>query len=180
MIVIPSNSSIISRITSRAVCRLSGSVMTASLSVGAWKGATTDANGRVTRLDLSNNQLDGTSPMANANRPPQRFYDLDALRAVAMFLGIVLHSSIFVAPDPQPIWPIQDRWRRALVAGGAFTIGLIPVALGTINVHLRQVMEALSCFDFTDTILATLLLAAALYPVITRLGDWLNDAKRVV
>ena len=46
--------------------------------------------------------------MANANRPSQRFYDLDALRAVAMFLGIVLHSSIFVVSDPQPIWPIHD------------------------------------------------------------------------
>ncbi len=44
-------------------------------------------------------------------------------------------------------------------------------------------MEALTYFDLTDTILATLatfLLAAALYPLITRLGDWLNDAKRVV
>lgn len=44
-------------------------------------------------------------------------------------------------------------------------------------------MEALTCFDFTDTMIATLstfTLTAALYPVITRLGDWLNDTKRVV
>ena len=78
---------------------------------------------------------------------------------------------------------IKDGWRRALVAGGAFTVGFIPVARGTINVHLRQVMEALTYFDLTDTIvatLATLLLAAALYPLVTRLGDWLNDAQRVV
>ena len=46
--------------------------------------------------------------MANANRPSQRFYDLDALRAVAMFLGIVLHSSVFLVSDPQPLWPIHD------------------------------------------------------------------------
>ncbi len=78
---------------------------------------------------------------------------------------------------------IEEGWRRALVAGGAFTVGFIPVARGTINVHLRQVMEALTYFDLADTVfatLATLLLAAALYPVITRLGDWLNDATRVV
>lgn len=78
---------------------------------------------------------------------------------------------------------IQDRWRRALVAGGAFTVGFIPVARGTINVHLRQVMEVLTYFDLTDTMIVTLstfLLTAALYPVVMRLGDWLNDTKRVV
>lgn len=46
--------------------------------------------------------------MADTSRTSQRFYDLDALRAVAMFLGIALHSGVFVVRDPQPIWPIHD------------------------------------------------------------------------
>ena len=38
----------------------------------------------------------------------QRFYDLDALRGVAMFLGIVLHTSVFILPEMLPLWPIHD------------------------------------------------------------------------
>jgi glucan biosynthesis protein C len=38
----------------------------------------------------------------------QRLHDLDALRGVAMLLGIVLHSGVFVLPDPYPLWPIHD------------------------------------------------------------------------
>ncbi len=46
---------------------------------------------------------------AGPQRPPsQRFYDLDALRALAMFLGIVLHSTLFVLPEPLSLWPIID------------------------------------------------------------------------
>ena len=47
--------------------------------------------------------------MSRRNAPAQRFYDLDALRAVAMFLGIVLHATIFVLPEPTPLWPIYDE-----------------------------------------------------------------------
>lgn len=46
--------------------------------------------------------------MTSTESTPKRFYDLDALRAVAMLLGIVLHSSIFVLPDEQPLWPVHD------------------------------------------------------------------------
>ena len=42
----------------------------------------------------------------------QRFYDLDALRAVAMFLGIVLHASVFLLPEMLPLWPIYDAAAR--------------------------------------------------------------------
>ncbi|MXY92641.1 MAG: hypothetical protein F4047_09225 [Caldilineaceae bacterium SB0670_bin_27] len=78
---------------------------------------------------------------------------------------------------------IHGGWRRALIAGGAFTVGFIPIARGTINVHLRHVMEVLTYFDFTDTVMAALalfLLTVALYPVLARLGDWLEDAKKMV
>lgn len=46
--------------------------------------------------------------MSNASGASQRFYDLDALRAVAMFLGIVLHGAIFVLPEQQVFWPVYD------------------------------------------------------------------------
>ena len=34
-----------------------------------------------------------------ARTPSNRFHDLDALRAVAMLLGIVLHTALFFMPD---------------------------------------------------------------------------------
>lgn len=38
-----------------------------------------------------------------------RFHDLDALRAFAMLLGIVLHATVFLLPgaEPEPLWPVQ-------------------------------------------------------------------------
>ena len=36
-----------------------------------------------------------------------RFHELDALRAFAMFLGVVLHASLFLIPDA---WPVEDAW----------------------------------------------------------------------
>lgn len=38
-----------------------------------------------------------------------RFHDLDALRAFAMLLGIVLHATVFLLPgaEPTPLWPVQ-------------------------------------------------------------------------
>lgn len=46
--------------------------------------------------------------MTDARPRSKRFYDLDALRAFAMMLGIVLHTSLFVLPEPTPLWPIHD------------------------------------------------------------------------
>ena len=49
--------------------------------------------------------------MASDNRPSrssQRLHDLDALRAVAMLLGILLHGTLFVLPEPILLWPIHD------------------------------------------------------------------------
>lgn len=39
---------------------------------------------------------------------PARVHDLDALRAFAMLLGIVLHACLFLMPVDD--WPIQDKW----------------------------------------------------------------------
>ena len=39
-------------------------------------------------------------------QPTPRYHDLDALRAAAMLLGIVLHAALFLVPDA---WPILDK-----------------------------------------------------------------------
>ena len=44
------------------------------------------------------------------NTPTNRRHDLDALRAVAMLLGIVLHASM--AFFYMPIWPVEDTQRN--------------------------------------------------------------------
>ena len=49
------------------------------------------------------------SKMAQAKKPSPRFYDLDALRAVAMFMIIVAHSSVFILPEQ-----LADTRRRGL------------------------------------------------------------------
>ena len=46
--------------------------------------------------------------MTNTHSPSRRLYDLDALRAFAMFLGIVLHTGSFLYPDPSRFWPVHD------------------------------------------------------------------------
>ena len=38
----------------------------------------------------------------------QRYHDFDALRAVAMLLGIVLHGMMSLVPLPVAVWPTQD------------------------------------------------------------------------
>ncbi len=38
----------------------------------------------------------------------QRYHDLDALRAFVMFLGILLHATLFIQPEYQMGWPIYD------------------------------------------------------------------------
>ena len=39
---------------------------------------------------------------------PARFHDLDALRGVAMLLGILLHAGVFLVPVE--FWPVHEAW----------------------------------------------------------------------
>ena len=50
----------------------------------------------------------GTSPVPGRKRI--RYHDLDALRAFAMLLGIVMHSTVFLIPVGREHWPVQDSW----------------------------------------------------------------------
>ena len=43
--------------------------------------------------------------------PPTRYHDLDALRAFAMLLGILLHAVLSF--NQTPIWPAQDNFQDA-------------------------------------------------------------------
>ena len=47
---------------------------------------------------------EGVGPEPNTRPASPRFHELDALRAVAMLLGIVLHAFLFLIPEA---WPIQ-------------------------------------------------------------------------
>ena len=46
------------------------------------------------------------TPSSEAAQPSPRYHDLDALRAAAMLLGIVLHAALFLVPDA---WPVEDK-----------------------------------------------------------------------
>lgn len=48
-------------------------------------------------------------------RGAERFHDLDALRAFAMMLGVLLHAALFLLPDPKPdndvpAWPASHPY----------------------------------------------------------------------
>ncbi|MCC9643580.1 acyltransferase family protein [Rhodopirellula sp. JC740] len=47
---------------------------------------------------------------------PSRRHDLDALRGIAMLLGIFLHASIAYAPDAGRGWPVQDAQSSSAVS----------------------------------------------------------------
>ena len=78
--------------------------------------------------------------MANAGAPVQRFYDLDVLRAVTMFLGIVLHAGVFVLPEAIPIWPIHDE-----AATGDPTYKLVIEALHAFRMPVFFLLSGFFC-----------------------------------
>ena len=51
-----------------------------------------------------------------------RYHGLDALRAGAMLLGILLHGVMSFIEPPVPIWPAVDRARSDLI--GAFVLAV--------------------------------------------------------
>lgn len=72
--------------------------------------------------------------------PPPRHHELDALRAAAMLLGIVLHAAMFLAPtDP---YPIQDAW----VAATPVEVNPYAYLLGAIHGFRMPVFFLLSGF----------------------------------
>ena len=55
-----------------------------------------------------------STPKAVAVNPVQdtsiRYHGLDALRGMAMLLGIVLHAALPYMPDVEGFWPVDDRY----------------------------------------------------------------------
>ena len=85
--------------------------------LGDWHGVTTDANGRVTELDLNLNGLDGQIPTAIA--------DLDRLEVLLLFIND-LKGSI-----PAQIGDLENL--RELDLGGNELTGRIPATLGNLT-----------------------------------------------
>jgi peptidoglycan/LPS O-acetylase OafA/YrhL len=54
--------------------------------------------------ELPSGEPENNAPQPDTQQPSVRFHELDALRAAAMLLGIVLHAFLFLIPDA---WPIQ-------------------------------------------------------------------------
>ena len=61
------------------------------------EGRTGDRRGRPAGTSGAGQRAFGEVPVSHGRS--SRFHDLDALRAVAMYLGVVLHTGIFVLPD---------------------------------------------------------------------------------
>jgi fucose 4-O-acetylase-like acetyltransferase len=57
--------------------------------------------------DVGSEHSDRTGPLEPPATMPRR-HDLDALRAIAMLLGIVLHGALAYMPIPEAAWPVQD------------------------------------------------------------------------
>ncbi len=53
-------------------------------------------------------RLGAEKPVSEGGIASKRFHDLDALRATAMFLGIVLHGLLFLLPTD--LWIVSDAW----------------------------------------------------------------------
>ena len=85
--------------------------------VGEWHGVTTDADGRVTRLDLSSNGLDGLIP--------------PALGSLVNLRGLYLHSNDLTSPIPRELGRLVNL-ERLILSDNALT-GPVPAWLGNIT-----------------------------------------------
>jgi len=63
------------------------------------------------------------TPLPTLAESSQRYHGMDALRAFAMLLGVVLHVALyFQESPPDPIWPIRDIERSPLASWLVVTI----------------------------------------------------------
>jgi glucan biosynthesis protein C len=58
-----------------------------------------------------------TAPLTPLPAEAERYHGLDALRAGAMLLGILLHGAMSFMQPPVPIWPAVDQARSELIGG---------------------------------------------------------------
>ena len=59
----------------------------------------------------------------------ERLHSLDALRAIALLLGVVLHASLAFVPSPViPIWIVADNQPTPVMAVSFFAIHLFRMA----------------------------------------------------
>ena len=60
--------------------------------------------------------------MTTANAPSERLHALDAVRAFALLLGIVLHAAMSFLPSPTRFWFIEDTHQSLVLSGVTFAI----------------------------------------------------------
>ena len=114
-------------------------------SLGEWHGVTTDANGRVTRLNLSTNQLIGTIPPELGNLANLQSLDLwgnqlsggipPSLGSLANLQGLVLGSNKLTGPIPLELGSLANL--QSLDLSYNQLTGTIPASLAGLS-NLRQ------------------------------------------
>lgn len=66
---------------------------------------------------------------AQIQAPPERLHALDALRATALLLGVVLHASLSFVPSPViPIWIVADNQPTPVMGAVFFAIHMFRMA----------------------------------------------------
>ena len=121
---------------------------------------------------------DSSSPPQALLSGQERYHDLDALRAFAMLLGIVLHGVMSFTPLPG-IWPAQDAMRHenyflVLLFIHGFRMPLFFMVSGffTVMMWRRRGLAALTKHR-TKRILIPLVAG-----VIILVPDWLNKRRQ--
>ena len=76
--------------------------------------------------------MTAATPLASTTPPPpsgERLHALDALRAIALLLGVVLHSAMSFLPSPViPIWIVADNQPTPVMGAVFFAIHLFRMA----------------------------------------------------
>jgi peptidoglycan/LPS O-acetylase OafA/YrhL len=61
-------------------------------------------------MEVAVSTLESTAP------PPERLHALDAVRGLALILGIVFHATMSFLPTPIPLWIVMDHDRSVILA----------------------------------------------------------------
>jgi len=111
-----------------------------------------------------------------------RFHDLDALRAFAMLLGIVLHGLLSFTPIP--IWPVQDNdqseiYMIPLMFIHGFRMSLFFFVSGFFTRMMWQKRGTLGLLENRTKriILPFLIFGALLFPILNNMGTFLSKEE---
>ena len=111
-----------------------------------------------------------------------RYHDLDALRAYAMLLGILLHGLLSFLPTP--IWPVQDMNQSVfyfipLMFIHGFRMSLFFFISGFFTMMMWQKRGTLSLLSHRTKriVLPFLIFGALLFPILNNMGAFIKKAE---